>query len=71
MKSKERQVTEELRLQGLSYNQIAEKVKVSKGTLSKWLSGIHLTHEQVETLKENCRVASILSGKKIRSVGMI
>lgn len=51
MKVKERKQVLKLRKQGLSYNEILVKVRVSKGTLSRWLRNHPLTKEQIERLK--------------------
>lgn len=53
MRFEEKQRAREMRLQGWSYNQILEQVKVSKGTLSLWLRDITLTDEQIQGLQ--CR----------------
>jgi len=51
-----------MRLKGLSYSQIRSKIKVSKSTLSNWLSKYPLSSERIKKLRdwnprriENCR----------------
>ncbi len=46
MKYKEKMRAVKLRRDGLSYNLILKKVKVSKSTLSIWLREVELTKEQ-------------------------
>ena len=41
-----------LRNKGYSYNQIKEKIKVSKGTLSGWLSDMPLSEERIRELRD-------------------
>jgi len=51
LKVKERKQALKFRKQGLSYNEILARVKISKGTLSRWLRNHPLTKEQIERLK--------------------
>ncbi len=51
-KLKEKRAAIKLREQGLSYSQIKEKVKVSKGTLSRWCRNIILSPSQLEKLRK-------------------
>lgn len=44
---------QELRKQGLSYNEILQQIKVSKDTLSRWCKDIILTNNQKERLLKN------------------
>lgn len=41
-----------MRLQGMSYSVIREKLGVSKGTLSAWLRGHPLSEERIRTLRD-------------------
>ncbi len=50
MKSEEKCLARELRLQGHSYNEILSRVAVSKSTLSLWLRDITLDDDQVSRL---------------------
>lgn len=43
----------QLRMQGLSYSQIKESIKVSKGTLSAWLKEYPLPEERIRALRGN------------------
>lgn len=43
----------ELRLQGMSYSQIKEKIKISKSTLSVWLKEYPLSEERIKELRDN------------------
>ncbi|MBU4376168.1 MAG: hypothetical protein KKD29_01670 [Candidatus Omnitrophica bacterium] len=53
MKDKERKLARALRSDGWSLRAIAAQTKCSKGSVSKWISDIHLTDEQIERLKSN------------------
>ncbi len=50
-KIKEREKVVGLRRKGFSYNQIRRLVNVSKSTLSNWLSGMPLSHDQIQLLR--------------------
>lgn len=43
----------QLRMQGLSYSQIKESIKISKGTLSAWLKEYPLSEERIKALRGN------------------
>jgi transcriptional regulator with XRE-family HTH domain len=49
-KSKEQILSRKLRKKGLSMKEIAAKIKVSKGSVSRWCSDIQLTKKQIEKL---------------------
>jgi len=49
---KDRQKAIELRKGGLSYSQIKKKLKVSKGTLSYWLSDYPLSQKRIRELRD-------------------
>jgi len=49
-----------LRQKGYSYSQIREKIKVSKGTLSEWLSDMPLSEKRIRELRD-------FSSKRIES----
>lgn len=54
-----------LRKQGYSYNIIAERTGISKGTLSDWLSGIPFTpNDEVKARIGRARSASIVAQRK-------
>lgn len=53
MLRKEKELALQMRKQGMSYSQIKEKVKVSKGTLSNWLSEYPLSDERIRELRGN------------------
>ena len=53
MKAKERRKARELRHHGLSVGHIAELIRCSKSSVSKWVRDISLTTEQIEKLKSN------------------
>jgi hypothetical protein len=53
MKAKERKLARKLRLKGWSLRAIALKVQCSKATISRWISDIQLTPEQINKLKDN------------------
>ena len=50
-KIKEREKAIRLRRQGLSYSQIRSQISVSKSTLSLWLDGMPLSHNQIQELR--------------------
>ena len=50
-KYKDREIALALRVQGLSYSQIKETLKVSKSTLSLWLRDHPLSRERVNELR--------------------
>lgn len=52
-KLKEKELVLALRAQGMSYSQIKERVKVSKGSLSLWLENHPLSPECVKELRDN------------------
>ena len=56
----------ELRNNGLSYSEIRKSVDVSKSTLSLWLKGITLTHEQKNRLT-GLQATAYLGAKKIQA----
>jgi len=56
-KKKEKEAAIKLRKLGFSYNEILEKVAVSKSTLSLWLREIGLAKKQKQRLTEKRRVA--------------
>lgn len=43
----------QLRMQGMSYSQIKESIKISKGTLSMWLREYPLPEERIKALRGN------------------
>ena len=49
-KDKERAI--KLRLKGLSYSQIKEKIGLSKSTLSNWLSAYPLSEKRIRELRD-------------------
>ncbi len=53
MKAEERKLARRLRLKGWSLRAIASEVRCSKSVVSKWISDIQLTEEQIEKLKDN------------------
>lgn len=53
MKTQERKLARKLRLKGWSLRAIANRVQCSKGTISRWISDIQLTPEQINKLKDN------------------
>lgn len=53
MKEKERKLARRLRSKGWSLRAIASEVQCSKSSVSKWISDIRLTDEQIERLKSN------------------
>lgn len=53
MKIKEKNAARLLRSKGWSLRTIAAKIKCSKSSVSKWISDIELTNEQIEKLKSN------------------
>ena len=60
-----------MRLQGMSYSQIREKLKVSKSTLSTWLEKYPLSKEKIRELRdwnpqriENCRNTKLKKRQK-------
>jgi len=54
-KFKEKIKAQKLRHKGQSIKEIAKKLKVSKGTVSIWCRGIHLTKKQIARLDERQR----------------
>lgn len=44
-----------MRLKGMSYSQIKDKLKVSKGSLSLWLAPYPLSQERIKELRKNPR----------------
>lgn len=48
----DRQKAIELRKQGKTYSEIRNELKVSKSTLSEWISKFPLTSEQMNLLKK-------------------
>ncbi len=52
MKEEKRQIAIEMRKRGMSYSQIKEKTKVSKGTLSYWLKDMPLSPERIRELRD-------------------
>ena len=53
MKTKEKKISRELRRQGWSFNEIRQKVKVSKSSVSLWVRDIELTKSQKQKLSKN------------------
>ncbi len=53
MKAKKRKLARQLRRLGFSVGTIAEKVKCSKSSISRWVRDIPLTGQQIERLKSN------------------
>lgn len=53
MKLEKQKEARELRSQGMSVNNIANKLEVSKSTVSVWVRGVVLTKEQMETLRQS------------------
>ena len=53
MRAKERNKARELRKQGFSIREIAQKIKCAKSSVSKWVHDIALTAEQIKQLKSN------------------
>lgn len=51
MKAKERKKARELRYQGLSLREIAEKIKCPKSSISEWVRDIPLTDKQIARLE--------------------
>lgn len=65
MKISEKNKARKLREQeGLSYRTIAERLGVTKGSVSKWCKDIELTDEQLKISSNNCRIKNILGGKR-------
>ena len=64
----DRQKAVRLRKQGKTYTQIREALKVSKGTLSDWLSGFPLTTKQMISLEKNIKNNKILGIEKTRII---
>ena len=52
MKSEQKQKARELRSKGLSNNDIAKELKVSKSSVSLWVRDIKLTPEQIQKLEQ-------------------
>jgi hypothetical protein len=65
LKLEEKKRAVELREQGLSYNEIAKIVPVSKGTISIWLRDHHLTDDQTFRLAYKGGLASIDGGRRM------
>lgn len=63
MKPKEREEARKLRSEGLSVAEIAIKIKVSKGSVCRWVRDIILTEEQKKKLNEK---GHFLHGENIR-----
>ena len=53
MKVVERQQARQLRSQGLSVRDIAQQLRVSRGSVSLWVRDIELTTDQIEALNQN------------------
>src|SRR3989344_1800570 len=49
---KEKELAIKMRLKGMSYSQIREKIKVSKSTLSLWLEKYPLSRERICALRD-------------------
>ena len=65
---KDKEEAIKLRLKGLSYSQIKEKMDLSKSTLSNWLSSYPLSAERIRELRdwsprriEKCRITKSLN----------
>ena len=65
LKIKEKAECRELRKQGYSLNFIAQKIKVSKSSVSLWVRDIELTNEQIEII-EYKRKASASNSETFR-----
>ena len=66
-KSKERLLARKLRQNGISVRKIAKKLKVSKGTASRWVSDIVLSVKQLEKLRHD----NIVGSEKGRLLGSL
>jgi hypothetical protein len=55
-KKLEKEKAIKLRLEGKSYSQIRNEVKVSKSTLSKWLHFFPLSNEKIRELRDNSQI---------------
>lgn len=68
MKSQERNKAREMRSQGLTINQIANFLQVSKSSVSTWVRDIVLTQDQIDNLqKQNPIFNRQINGAKERS----
>lgn len=68
-KTKDRQLAEQLRLQGMSYREIIRQIPVSKSTLSLWLGKIALTpaqHSRLNSLFKQGQKAGAIARNKQR-----
>jgi len=65
---KDRQKAIELRKEGKTYTQIRKQLKISKSTLSEWLSKYPLTKEQAKLLEANRILSKELGNEKTRLV---
>lgn len=65
-KRKEKEAAIRLREQGFSYSQIKEKLGVSKGTLSPWLSGMPLTEARIRELQFSEAVIEKIRATKLK-----
>ena len=65
-KIKEKELAIGLRKDGCSFKEIADKLKVSKGTLFIWLKGLILTDSEKENLKNKNNLKYILGFDKRR-----
>lgn len=63
---KDKEAAIKLRKQGLSYSQIKDKLGVSKGTLSPWLSGIPLTAARIRELQFSEAVIEKIRATKLK-----
>lgn len=67
MKRQQQQEARELRRDGLAVREIADRLKVSKGSISRWVRDIELTEEQVLRLaRMNPAINGQMSGARAR-----
>jgi len=67
-KSKQRLLVVKLRKDGHSYSEILQKVHVSKSSLSLWLKGIRVSHEDQVRFKTKGDVARRLGSEALRRI---
>lgn len=63
---KEKEAAIKLREQGFSYSQIKDRLGISKGTLSPWLSGIPLTASRIRELQFSEAVIEKIRATKLK-----
>ncbi|MCK9379159.1 MAG: hypothetical protein M0P97_03370 [Candidatus Moranbacteria bacterium] len=56
---KDKDIAVKLRKQGLSYNQISEKIKIPKSTLSYWLKDLEISEKAKNKIKERVNETAI------------